>query len=172
MAMPDRDAMRPMWHCPRCGKPFTNRNSSHSCVRIPLDAHFVGRPRARQLFDAFLAAVNETSSEPVTVVVSKGRIELMTRARFAGAVVHRDYVRIGFWLKRGLDTDRFRVEFYPPNNWVFRLDLRQESQIDDELRALLREARVVGDQRHPSQARYRLRRVADVRSPRARGSDG
>jgi hypothetical protein len=90
MATPERDAMRPMWHCPECGKPFANRNSSHSCVRIPLDAHFEGRPRARQLFDAFLAAVNLTGDEPVTVVVSKGRIELMTRARFAGAVIHRD----------------------------------------------------------------------------------
>jgi hypothetical protein len=159
MATPDLDAMRPMWHCPDCGKPFANRNSSHSCVRIPLEAHFTGHPRARQLFDAFLAAVNQTGSEPVTVVVSKGRIELMTRARFAGAVVYRDYIRIGFWLKRGLDTDRFRVEFYPPNNWVYRLDLRDERQIDDELRGLLHEARIVGDQRHPSQARYRLSRM-------------
>jgi hypothetical protein len=157
MATPDRSAMRPMWYCPECGKPFANRNSSHSCVRIPLEAHFVSRPRARELFDAFLAAVNLTGDEPVSVIVSKGRIELMTRARFAGAVIHRDYIRAGFWLKRDFDTDRFRVEFYPPNNWVYRLDIRHESQIDDELRALLREARIVGDQRHPSQARYRVR---------------
>jgi hypothetical protein len=161
MATSDRDAMRPMWHCPECGKPFANRNSSHSCVRIPLDAHFVERPRARQLFDAFLAAVNATGDVPVDVIVSKGRIELMTRARFAGAVAHRDYIRIGFWLKRGLETDRFRVEVYPPKDWVYRLDLRDEHQIDDELRALLREARIVGDQRHPSQARYRVRGARD-----------
>jgi hypothetical protein len=157
MAMSDRDTMRPMWHCPECGKPFANRNSSHSCVRIPLDAHFVGRPRARQLFDAFLTAVNATGDLPVDVIVSKGRIELITRARFAGAVVHRDYIRIGFWLKRELETDRFRVEVYPPRDWVYRLDLRDEGQIDNELRALLHEARIVGDQRHPSQARYRVR---------------
>jgi hypothetical protein len=159
MATSDRDAMRPMWHCPECGKPFANRNSSHSCVRIPLDAPFVGRPRARQLFDAFLAAIDATGDVPVDVIVSKGRIELMTRARFAGAVVHRDYIRVGFWLKRGLQTDRFRVEFYPPNNWVYRLDLRDEHQIDDELRALLSESRVVGDQRHPTQSRCRLNRA-------------
>jgi hypothetical protein len=161
MAMSDRDTMRPMWYCPECGKPFANRNSSHSCVRIPLDAHFVGRPRARQLFDAFLTAVNATGDVPVDVIVSKGRIELMTRARFAGADVHRDYIRIGFWLKRRLETDRFRVEVYPPRDWVYRLDLRDEGQIDDELRALLREARIVGDQRHPSQARYRVRAARD-----------
>jgi Domain of unknown function (DUF5655) len=166
MAMPDGDAMRPMWHCPECGKPFANRNSSHSCVRIPLDAHFTDRARARELFDAFLAAVNETGVEPVDVIVSKGRIELMTRARFAGAVVHRDYIRIGFWLKRGFETDRFRVEVYPPKDWVYRLDLRDEAQIDDELRSLLRESRIVGDQRHPSQARYRVRgRISPADAP-------
>jgi hypothetical protein len=166
MAMPGGDTMRPMWYCPECGKPFANRNSSHSCVRIPLDAHFIGRARARELFDAFLAAVNLTGDEPVSVIVSKGRIELMTRARFAGAIVHRDYIRIGFWLKRGYETDRFRAEFYPPNNWVYRLDLRDEGQIDDELRALLREARIVGDQRHPSQARYRVRgRIIQADAP-------
>jgi hypothetical protein len=166
MAMPDGDAMRPMWYCPECGKPFANRNSPHSCVRIPLDAHFTVRARARELFDAFLAAVNMTGDEPVSVIVSKGRIELMTRARFAGVVVHRDYIRIGFWLKRGFDTDRFRVEFYPPNNWVYRLDVREEGQIDDELRVLLAESRIVGDQRHPSQARYRVRgRISPADAP-------
>ena len=78
-----------MWFCPRCGKPFANRNNSHSCVVVPLEAHFEGRPRTRELFDALLAAVNRTGDEPVSVIVSKGRIELMTRARFVAVEIGR-----------------------------------------------------------------------------------
>jgi hypothetical protein len=148
------EEMRPMWFCPRCGKPFANRNNWHACVRIPLETLFEGRPRVRQLFDAYLAAIQSTGDEPVRVIVSKTRIELMTRARFSGVMVRRDYLRVHFWLKRQIETTRFGVEFLAPNNWIYRLDLREEGQIDAELRELLREAREVGDQRHPSQARY------------------
>jgi len=148
--------MRPLWFCPRCGKPYANRNSSHACVRIPLEAHFVGRPRARELFDAYRAAIDATGEAPVAVTVSKTRIEFVTRARFAGAIIHRDWVRAHFWLKHHVEDQRFGVEFLAPNNWVYRFDLRDEAQIDDVVRERLCEARVVGDQRHPSQVRYRV----------------
>jgi len=157
MAMPGGDAMRPMWYCPACGKPFANRNSSHSCVRIPLDAHFTGRARARELFDAFLAAVNMTGDEPVSVIVSKGRIELMTRARFVAVTVRRDRLRGHIWLKRRYESDRFHAEFLPPNNWIHRFELRDETELDDEFRALLFASREIGDQLHPSQSRYRVK---------------
>jgi hypothetical protein len=156
MATPDHGAMRPMWHCPECGKPFANRNSSHSCVRIPLDSHFEGRPRARQLFDALLAAVNETGDEPVSVVASKGRIELMTRARFVAVTVRPDHLRGHVWLKHRHESDRFHAELLPPNNWIHRFELRDEVELDDEFRTLLSAGREIGDQIHPSQTRYRL----------------
>jgi len=154
--------MRPLWFCPRCGKPYAYRNSSHACVRIPLEAHFEGRPRARELFDAYRSAIDATGEAPVTVTVSKTRIEFVTRARFAGAIIHRDWVRAHFWLKRSVEDPRLEVEFLAPNNWICRFDLRDEAHVDDVLRGLLREARAVGDQRHPSQARYRARTAAQA----------
>jgi hypothetical protein len=111
---------------------------------------------ARELFDAYRAAIDATGEAPVTVTVSKTRIEFVTRARFAGAIIHRDWVSAHFWLKHHVDDERFAVEFLAPNNWVYRFDLRDEAQIDDVVRERLREARVVGDQRHPSQVRYRV----------------
>ena len=93
-----RGALRPLWRCPNCGKPYVTRNQWHSCVVVPLERHFVGRPRARQLFDAYLAAVE--SQGPVTVSVSRSRIEIMTRARFTGAAVRKDSLRSTLWLKR------------------------------------------------------------------------
>jgi hypothetical protein len=121
---------------------------SHSCVIVPLEAHFVGRPRARELFDAWLAAVQSTG--PITVSVSKTRIEFMTRARFTGAVVRRDYLKSALWLKRRVDWPRFtKIEHYGRNDWSHFFEIRDESDIDDELLELAREARRVGDQEAP-----------------------
>jgi hypothetical protein len=36
-----RVAKRPLWKCPECGHSFVTRNLSHSCVRVPMSAHFL-----------------------------------------------------------------------------------------------------------------------------------
>lgn len=136
---------RPLWTCPRCGKQYVTRNAWHSCVVVSLESHFEGKPRARELFDAFLAAVRSTG--PVTISVSKTRIEIMTRARFTGCQVRRDYLKAGLWLKRRVDSPRFtKVEYLGHSDWVYSFDIRDESDIDEELLTLLRESRAVGDQ--------------------------
>jgi hypothetical protein len=118
----------------------------HSCVVVPLADHFVGRQRSQQLYRAVLAMLEREG--PVTVSVSRTRIEFMTRARFAGVQVRRDWLRLGFWLKRRVDSDRFlRAEHLGHSDWIYRLAVRDESDLDDELAEWLREARTVGDQR-------------------------
>jgi hypothetical protein len=142
---------RPLWLCPTCGNRFANRNQWHSCVRWPLQRHFSGRPRANQLFDRLVRAV-ETGG-PVTIVSSRTRIALMTRMRFASIEPRAQYLRLGLVLARRLASPRFvTVESYSPRNHVHVLELRQPSDIDSELLALLEESRSVGDQRHLSSA--------------------
>jgi Domain of unknown function (DUF5655) len=52
-----------------------------------------------------------------------------------------------FWLKRQVESPRFvEVDFYGGRDWGYHLRIRDESQLDDELRDWLREARTVGDQ--------------------------
>jgi hypothetical protein len=137
--------VRPLWACPRCEKSYVTRNASHSCVVVPLDDHFAGRPRARQLFDALVAVLE--ADGPVTVSVSTSRIELMKRARFAHVPVRRDYLRLHLWLKRRAASSRFvKVQHYGRDDWGHTLVVRDETDLDDELRALLRESRRVGDQ--------------------------
>ena len=136
---------RPLWTCPDCGKQYVTRNMWHSCVVVPLESHFVGRPRARELFDAYVAVLEREG--PVTISVSKTRIEIMTRARFTGAVVRRDYLRSSLWLKRRVDSPRFvKIEHFGGDDWGHYFAIRDEADIDDELVSLLREARKVGDQ--------------------------
>ena len=149
---------RPMWTCPRCGKSFVNRNNWHSCVVLDLDDAFRDRPNARRCFDALRAAV-EADGGPVELSISKTGIGFMTRVRFAGAQVRKDHLLVAFWLKRQVDAPRFaKVERYTPNDFGYHVVVRDPSEIDDELLAWIREAREIGDQRHPTQRRYRVGR--------------
>jgi hypothetical protein len=140
-------ATRPLWTCPRCGNKFVTRNIWHSCVTVPLDDHFIGRPRARQLFDRYLAAVE--SLGPVTVVSSMSRIAFMTRVRFGGCQVRKDWLLAAFWLVREVRSARFtNVERLGPKVWLYHLAIRDESDLDAEFMSWMAEARLIGDQEH------------------------
>ena len=146
---------RDLWICPKCGNAFVNRNSSHSCVSVPIDEHFTNRPNARRIFDAFRAAIEAFG--PTRIVSSRSRIGFMTRVRFVGCYVRRDYLVAHFWLTYRIKSPRFfKVELIPPVNFLYYIALRHESDIDDELRDWIRQARAIGDQEHliPGTAAY------------------
>jgi hypothetical protein len=64
-------------------------------------------------------------------------------------------------LNRRVESARFaRVDFYGHDDWVYTIDLRDESEIDAELMTLLREARAVGDQAHLQGRRREVSRQA------------
>jgi hypothetical protein len=130
---------RPLWICPKCGNAFANKGNWHSCVRIPLRAHFVGRPKALRLFKAFRQAIEDIG--PVRVVSSRTRISFMVRVRFAGCTVRRESLRAGMWLPHPVDSPRIvRTEFIPPHYYVLSFDIREPEDIDADFRCLLREA--------------------------------
>jgi Domain of unknown function (DUF5655) len=143
---------RELWTCPKCGNAFVTRNMSHSCANVPLERHFEGRPNARRMYELYKAAVERGG--PVTVVSSKTRIAFMTRARFAGVVIRKDYVRASLWLKRRVEPRKpARIEQYGARDYVYYFDLREPADIDDELLAMLDESRTVGDQRSQADRR-------------------
>ena len=131
------------WQCPACGKLFPRAGQSHSCVVVPLDHHFDNRPRARELFEAFRRVVDEAGG-PVRLSVAKTRIGLITELTFAAVQPRRDYLRVHILLKRRVDAPRFvRIDNVPPY-WVHHFQIRDETDLDEELRALIHEACEVG----------------------------
>jgi hypothetical protein len=151
-----------MWTCPRCGSRYVNPNAWHSCRVVPIEALFEGKGRARELFDAYLEAVRAIG--PVELDVKLSGIAFMTRVRFAGAKVRRDRIRAAFWLRRRIESPRIvRLERIPPDSFIYEVDVRERADIDAELLAWIREAYEIGQQRHPSQARYRRAAVAGPR---------
>jgi hypothetical protein len=137
----------PLWRCPVCGQRFVSRNMPHSCQVVPLDEFFEGAaPELRDLFELYVAAVGGD----VTVNVTKSRIALQARMRFAGIDrPRRRHLLANFVLTRPIESPRLeRVEHVPPYYYVHRLRLTRPADIDPELRAWLAEAYEVGAQRH------------------------
>ncbi len=152
----------------------------HSCQVQSLDAYFAGSdPALRDLFEDLVAAVRENG--PVTVNVTKSRIALQARGRFAGIDRPRkDHLVASFILTRPIGSERLaRVDYIPPYYFAHRVRLARPDDIDAELRTWLSEAYLVGEQRHVTQPDWvKVRQPpAWVRVPRevaeaiARGDD-
>lgn len=136
----------PLWKCPKCGHRFVTKNLWHSCVNVPLAAHFRGKPRQRKAtFDRWLKAARECGK--VTAYAQKSRITIMARVRFAGAVIRRDYVDAGLWMRRAVEHPRLRkTEDFGRLGQVHHFRLETPDDIDAALVALMREAYRVGTQ--------------------------
>ncbi len=137
-----------MWTCPSCRRPFANRNQQHSCVRVPLSAHFADRPPAvRQVFDAFVRAVR--ANGPVRLVPTKTRIGVQVAMTFAAVTPHNTGLRGHLVLARRVPDQRFtRIDSISPHNHVHHFSLTAASDLDDRFRELIAEAYAVGRQEH------------------------
>jgi hypothetical protein len=113
---------------------------AHSCVRVPLAAHFRGRdPAVKRLFDALRRLVRACGR--VTVYAQKSRIVFMHRVRFAGATVHAATLDAGLWLKRRARHPRLRrVEVLLGKEYVHLFRFTAVDQMDRAFAALVREA--------------------------------
>ncbi len=130
----------PQWRCPRCGHRFVTPNLPHSCATHRLAEHFAGRPRhLRLLFSRFVAVARACG--PVTVYAQKSRIVLQSRVRFASAIVHADWVEAKVWLRRRASHPSLRrTESLGAAAWYLHFSLREPSDLDEALAALVREA--------------------------------
>ncbi len=126
-----------------------NRNPWHGCGDYTVDGFFAGRPaRLRELYDAWVSLAGEFG--PFEQVPTKSRIAFMVRVRFAGVVrLRKDGLVCGFWLKRRIDSPRFvKWEHLDRTDRIYQFVLRDENELDDEVREWIREAYDVGRQTH------------------------
>jgi hypothetical protein len=137
-----------LWQCPECERRFANRNQSHACGRHDLEHHFAGKPpEVRALFDAVVAEVRALG--PVAVLPEKTRIAFQVRMSFAQLTPRRRWIDGHVVLARRLESPRFRsVQTFSPRNHLHTFRLASLADVDDEFRAWLAEAYLVGEQRH------------------------
>jgi hypothetical protein len=137
-----------LWRCGKCGRGFANKNQSHFCSDVSLDAHFDGKPPpTRELFEAFLAAVR--AHGPVLVLPEKTRIALQVRMSFAALMTRRGYLRGHLVLAARRESGCFlKIETISPRNHVHSFELREAEQLRGELGEFIGEAYRVGCQEH------------------------
>jgi len=125
----------------------------HSCGRYRIADHFQGKdPAVRKLYQRFKAMVQRTG--PVTVYAQKTRIVFQNRGRFASLQVRKKWLDVGLWLKRRREHSRlYKIEFYPPSDYVHRLRLSDPSELDRDLTSFIREACRVGRQDYDDRSR-------------------
>jgi hypothetical protein len=137
-----------LWQCPTCRRRFANRNQSHTCAKLDLAHHFVGKPPIiRELYDAVVKKVRACG--PVTVLPEKTRIAFQVRMSFAQVTPRRQWLDGHVVLARRLEHPRFRkIQTFSPRNHLHEFRLASLADVDDEFQAWLREAYAVGQQRH------------------------
>lgn len=138
----------PLWRCPRCGRPFANRNQPHSCAAATVERHLAGKgERAAELYRRFAEAVEACG--PVVLAPARTRVGFQVRMIFSVVTAHPDRLDAHVVLARRLEHPRFtKIESLSPRNHVHHFRIRHPDEIDGEVRAWLREAYAVGEQRH------------------------
>jgi hypothetical protein len=152
---------RPLWTCPECGQTFVSPHMPHSCAVVPLEEHFArSDPQVRAAFETFVAAAREHG--PVTVNVTRSRIALQARGRFAAVDrPRRAHLTGHLVLTRAVPSGAItRIEFLAPYYHLHRFRLTGPQDVGEELRALLAEAYGVGEQRHLSDPAWPVERSA------------
>ena len=135
---------RPLWTCPRCGHRFVLANLWHSCGVHALGSHFEGKePNVAAAFEAIVSATKECGE--LEVYAQKTRIVLQNRVRFASVITRKKHLLLGLWLTHRVEhplVARYEeignAGFYP------YFEIREASEVDGELRELIREAYVHG----------------------------
>jgi hypothetical protein len=139
--------LRPVWTCPKCGARLVTRNLWHSCGRFTLEALFAGsKPSVLALAKRYIALVRSLGD--VQVIPQKTRLVFVARVRFAGLMPRKDHFVATFALQRRLRNPRIiQLVDYGPRWQMHLLRIQSAADLDDELRAWLKESHdVVGMQ--------------------------
>jgi len=143
---------RPLWACPKCGQTFVTANVWHSCVNVPVEAHFGGRPAAlRKAFDAFVKAAR--ANGPVTLRPVRTRIALQANTRFAAVTVRKADLHCHVVLDHGAARPPVKRVDKVGNSYVHVFLVAGPKDVDARVAGLLREAYAVDANRHGARDR-------------------
>ena len=143
------DASSVLWKCGQCGRPFANRNQTHSCGRFTVKDFLAGKsPKAVSLYSQFAKVIGKLDG--VVTAPAKTRVGFQVRMIFAAVNRLNDDGLAGHVvLARRFNHPRFtKIESISPRNHVHHFLLKDARDIDDEVRSWLREAHAVGQQKH------------------------
>src|SRR5882724_5055740 len=138
-----------LWHCPKCDRPFANRNQSHSCGQYSVKDFLVGKnENSIGLFNRFREMIE--SCGPVILAPAKTRVGFQVRMIFASVNRLNDdglFAHVVF--ARRFEHPRFtKVESFSPRNHANNFRIQALEELDDEVLEWMRESYRVGNQEH------------------------
>ena len=145
--MSARETPKPLWACPKCGQTFVTAKVWHSCVNVPVDAHFEGRPDAlRRTFDRFVATAEKNGLVVLRSV--KTRIALQANTRFAAVTVRKNDLHCHVVLDHGRARPPVRKVEQLNSNYLHAFVLAAPAEVDARVAGLLKEAYAIDSKRH------------------------
>lgn len=122
-----------MWQCPTCKREFQKVNQSHSCKAFPLEKHFVGKEKAKDLFEDLKAKIINNVG-PVKIESLACCIHFVGTYSFGACWALKDGIRIDFRVDKEIKTKReFKVNHMSANRYLYYFDIYDKSEIDGEL---------------------------------------
>jgi len=136
-----------LWRCPKCAQTFVTANLWHSCVNVPVDAHFKDAPAVlRKTFDAFVKAAERNG--PIVLRPVKTRIALQAYTRFAAVTVQKNTLACHVILDHGRQCPPTRRVEKIGNVYLHAFALAEPKSVDACVRGLLAEAYAADQRRH------------------------
>lgn len=129
-----------MWTCSSCKRIFEKANQPHSCKKVPLELHFEGKSKSKEIFNTLFQRINREVG--FTKIVSLPCcIHLFGTYDFMAALPKKDILEIRFGLERKLESKRLK-QAVPVTQKIYKncIDLNSSREINEELMNWLKEA--------------------------------
>jgi len=129
-----------MWTCQKCGRIFRSKNQPHSCKKVPLEKHFEGKEKAKELFDYLVEQIDKKIGK-FKIISIPCCVHLFCNYDFMAALPKKDKLEIRFALDRELKSTRLKV-CVPMSAKVYKncFDVFTKEEIDKEFMGWLKES--------------------------------
>lgn len=129
-----------MWTCSECSRIFKSVNQPHSCKRVPIEKHFEGKEKAKELFDVLYEKVNKNIGK-CSIISLPCCIHLFGKYDFLAALPKKNRLQIRFAMDRKLKDLKLK-DCVPLSLRTFKncFDISSKSEIDKKFLGWLKES--------------------------------
>lgn len=122
-----------MWICPDCGRIFEKTKQPHSCRHVPVEEHFIGKEKARELFDDLVEKV-EASIGKCQIISLPCCIHLYGYYDFLAVLPKKEKIEIRFALDHVLESQRLK-QYVLVSRGIYKncVDIKGSEEINEEL---------------------------------------
>ena len=122
-----------MWKCSKCKREFQKNNQAHSCNVYSLNQHFIGKEKAKELFD-FLKSQIEKKVGSIKIESLPCCIHFVGAYTFGACWALKDKIRIDFRVDHPIKTKReHKINKISANRFLYYFNISKKSEINSEL---------------------------------------